>query len=153
MAVPPRYIQKMALAVSIFQMVLTYSWMDVDRLDLDISVWALRSWICKPKFSFSILAIPALSMIRKWKPAFPFQKYIVLVGMWSLLTSIYRIDFSTSYCFHLQEIWSHKSISSHRGLKLDGAIGQGEICNSLKSEKFSFLRYLVTNFPLTLSSI
>ena len=26
---------------------------------------------------------------------------------------------------------------SHRGLKLDGAIGQGEICNSLKSEKFS----------------
>ena len=26
---------------------------------------------------------------------------------------------------------------SHRGLKLDGAIGQGEIYNSLKSEKFS----------------
>ena len=26
---------------------------------------------------------------------------------------------------------------SHRGLKLDGTIGQGEICNSLKSEKFS----------------
>ena len=25
----------------------------------------------------------------------------------------------------------------HRGLELDGAIGQGEICNSLKSEKFS----------------
>jgi len=25
----------------------------------------------------------------------------------------------------------------HRGLKLDGAIGQGEICNSLKSENFS----------------
>ena len=25
---------------------------------------------------------------------------------------------------------------SHRGLKLDGAIGQGEICNSLKSEIF-----------------
>ena len=25
----------------------------------------------------------------------------------------------------------------HRGLKLDGAIGQGEICNSLISEKFS----------------
>ena len=26
---------------------------------------------------------------------------------------------------------------NHRGLKLDGAIGQGEICNSLKREKFS----------------
>ena len=26
--------------------------------------------------------------------------------------------------------------SDHRGLKLDGAIGQGEICNSLKSEIF-----------------
>ena len=25
----------------------------------------------------------------------------------------------------------------HRGLKLDGAIGQGEICNSLKSKIFS----------------
>ena len=25
----------------------------------------------------------------------------------------------------------------HRGQKLDGAIGQGEICNSLKSENFS----------------
>ena len=25
---------------------------------------------------------------------------------------------------------------NHRGLKLDGAIGQGEICNSLKSEIF-----------------
>ena len=24
----------------------------------------------------------------------------------------------------------------HRGLKLDGAIGQGKICNSLKSENF-----------------
>ena len=24
----------------------------------------------------------------------------------------------------------------HRGLKLDGAIGQGEICNSLKRENF-----------------
>ena len=26
-------------------------------------------------------------------------------------------------------------VTKHRGLKLDGAIGQGEICNSLKSEK------------------
>ena len=26
---------------------------------------------------------------------------------------------------------------SHRGLKLDGAMGQGEICDSLKSENFS----------------
>ena len=25
----------------------------------------------------------------------------------------------------------------HRGLKLDGAIGQGKICNSLKTENFS----------------
>jgi len=36
---------------------------------------------------------------------------------------------------------------SHRGLKLDGAIGQGEICNSLKSEKFSksFLSHIGKN--------
>ena len=35
----------------------------------------------------------------------------------------------------------------HRGLKLDGAIGQGEICNSLKSEKISksFLSHIGKN--------
>jgi len=35
----------------------------------------------------------------------------------------------------------------HRGLKLDGAIGQGEIFNSLKSEKFSksFLSHIGKN--------
>ena len=36
--------------------------------------------------------------------------------------------------------WDPKS--THRGLKLDGAIGQGETYNSLKSEKFSLLREL-----------
>ena len=30
---------------------------------------------------------------------------------------------------------------NHRGLKLDGAIGQGEICNYLKSENFPKVRY------------
>ena len=36
---------------------------------------------------------------------------------------------------------------THRGLKLDGAIGQGEICNSLKSEHFwkSFLSHIGKN--------
>ena len=36
---------------------------------------------------------------------------------------------------------------THRGLKLDGAIDQGEICNSLKSEKFSksFLSHIGKN--------
>ena len=35
----------------------------------------------------------------------------------------------------------------HRGLKLDGAIGQGKICNSLKTEKFSksFLSHIGKN--------
>ena len=43
--------------------------------------------------------------------------------------------FNRSYC------------SRHRGLKLDGAIGQGEICNSLKSENFSksFLSHIGKN--------
>jgi hypothetical protein len=35
-----------------------------------------------------------------------------------------------------EEIYEDQSLS-HRGLKLDGAIGQWKICNSLKSEKFS----------------
>ena len=40
-----------------------------------------------------------------------------------------------------------EGMSSHRGLKLDGAIGQGEICNSLKSENFSksFLSHIGKN--------
>jgi len=39
------------------------------------------------------------------------------------------------------------SVIRHRGLKLDGAIGQGEICNSLKSEIFSksFLSHIGKN--------
>ena len=38
-------------------------------------------------------------------------------------------------------------LPTQRGLKLDGAIGQGEICNSLKSEKFSksFLSHIGKN--------
>ena len=38
-------------------------------------------------------------------------------------------------------------ITMHRGLKLYGAIGQGKICNSLKSEKFSksFLSHIGKN--------
>ena len=36
---------------------------------------------------------------------------------------------------HCQESFLHCDIS-HRGLKLDRAIGQGEIRNSLKSENF-----------------
>ena len=41
--------------------------------------------------------------------------------------------------------WDPKS--THRGLKLDGAIGQGETYNSLKSEKFSksFLSHIGKN--------
>jgi hypothetical protein len=36
---------------------------------------------------------------------------------------------------------------THRGLKLDGAIGQREICNSLKCENFgkSFLSHIGKN--------
>jgi hypothetical protein len=43
---------------------------------------------------------------------------------------------------------SDSSVESiHRGLKLDGAIGQGKIYNSLKSEKFSksFLSHIGKN--------
>ena len=34
------------------------------------------------------------------------------------------------------EILAERSMLIHRGLELDGAIGQEEICNSLKSEIF-----------------
>ena len=38
-------------------------------------------------------------------------------------------------------------VLGHRGLKLDGAVGQGKICNSLKSGKFSksFLSHIGKN--------
>ena len=42
---------------------------------------------------------------------------------------------------------SKRKKSNHRGLKLDGAIGQGKNCNSLKSENFSnsFLSHIGKN--------
>ena len=48
----------------------------------------------------------------------------------------------------LQTFFEHTNDRiGHRGLKLDGAIGQGEICNSLKSENFSksFLSHIGKN--------
>ena len=47
----------------------------------------------------------------------------------------------------LVERWAVFGQIIHRGLKLDGAIGQGEICNSLKSEFFSksFLSHMEKN--------
>jgi hypothetical protein len=36
----------------------------------------------------------------------------------------------------VKSLWDDRL--SHRGLKLDGAIGQGEICNSIKSENFHY---------------
>ena len=46
-----------------------------------------------------------------------------------------------------QDIFGQSLVTSHRGLKLDGAIGQGKICNSLKSENFSksFLSHIGKN--------
>ena len=43
--------------------------------------------------------------------------------------------------------YAWKYVLRHRGLKLDGAIGQGEICKSLTSEKFStsFLSHIGKN--------
>ena len=48
-----------------------------------------------------------------------------------LLLSLLKWDYYLNHNFNLI------SMFTHRGLKLDGAIGQGEICNSLKSENFS----------------
>ena len=57
----------------------------------------------------------------------------------------------TADCSEEREGWQDRAVHGpwieHRGLKLDGAIGQGEICNSLKSEKFSksFLSHIGKN--------
>ena len=49
-------------------------------------------------------------------------------------------------CFHTVEDTQEQDGPNHR-LKLDGAIGQGEICNSLKSDFFSksFLSHIGKN--------
>ena len=53
-----------------------------------------------------------------------------------------RLDMKSSQVLHTQVYRL-----DHRGLKLDGAIGQGEICNSLKSEIFgkSYLSHIGKN--------
>ena len=52
-----------------------------------------------------------------------------------------------TYFYENGTIFKILSEIKHRGLKLDGAIGQGKICNSLKSEKFSksFLSHIGKN--------
>ena len=52
-------------------------------------------------------------------------------------------NYFPTVCFYTPELRVH----SHRGLKLDGAIGQRKICNSLKSEKISksFLSHIGKN--------
>ena len=42
-------------------------------------------------------------------------------------------DFFLRVASPVSGILVYIALSKHRGLKLDGAIGQGEICNSLKS--------------------
>ena len=56
-----------------------------------------------------------------------------------LKPAVYTVSPPTNF------LWKPKII--HRGLKLDGAIGQGKICNSLKSENFSksFLSHIGKN--------
>ena len=70
---------------------------------------------------------------------------IVNIGnhWWPWITLELQWKQSKSTCD--RELIGHDT--SHRGLKLDGAIGQGEICNSLKSEKFSksFLSHIGKN--------
>ena len=47
----------------------------------------------------------------------------------------------------MEKTTRNANVLKHRGLKLDGAIGQEEICNSLKSEKNSksFLSHVGKN--------
>ena len=62
------------------------------------------------------------------------------IGIISLITgngwdSFCSLHYVTGLC--TLDRSSQSGALSHRGLKLDGAIGQGEICNSLKIENFS----------------
>ena len=60
--------------------------------------------------------------------------------MWFWKSRIYNSrDISTYFLVQMQTNRNIPRVYEprHRGLKLDGAIGQGEICNSLKIENFS----------------
>ena len=63
--------------------------------------------------------------VQAWLPLMMFRKL-------GTLQDFYPIIFK-----YVLAMYERNSEPTHRGLKLDGAIGQGEICNSLKSEKFS----------------
>ena len=60
-----------------------------------------------------------------------------------------NIELHIVYTVYILQQYAFKArtLLGHRGLKLDGAIGQGEIFNSLKSENFSksFLSHIGKN--------
>ena len=62
------------------------------------------------------------------------EQYVNSVqGLWRRYIPKKRLDFALSVPPPNKQTYANLT---HRGLKLDGAIGQGKICNSLKSENF-----------------
>ena len=95
----------------------------------------------------------ALVKTNKWLNSFWTVHMILLsvLAKWpqALCTSILVVEKKETQWLKLRLRGPSRAVYRirHRGLKLDGAIGQGEICNSLKSEEFSksFLSHIGKN--------
>jgi hypothetical protein len=79
---------------------------------------------------------------------FPMLRYLIKIHVIPLQPRLSKTASPCKVFFH----WTPELLGlgrqiGHRGLELDGAIGQGKICNSLKSEKISksFLSHIGNN--------
>ena len=86
-----------------------------------------------------------------WSSMVHFRAFVFSYVLKYHIQKFYLLHSDTAIMFHSLPAFSLLDwlnyLIGHRGLKLDGTIGQGEICNSLKSEKFSksFLSHIGKN--------
>ena len=85
--------------------------------------------------------------VSTWQRSLFFYDYVFFKSYISRLISTYGFNNIQCQSQTFLRDMNIVCVLIHRGLKLDGAIGQGEICNSLKSEIFSksFLSHIGKN--------
>ena len=133
--------------------------------NFDLSRWLLVNWTkaCDVnRFLWLLVQVYVLTCLMLWSQIA--QSPSVPGGKWKgpHCTWTWRDNNSTEkteaiyrpWCTRVAGVLNILLRTSHRGLKLDGAIGQGEICNSLKSKKiFGYHEALKINGALKLCTV
>ena len=99
-------------------------------------------------FILSSQGLLSIDIVQEYLRPFADLMMVINSGVNVTIFCGFNKDFRDKFC--QMYFWKRSkgpAMVSHRGLKLDGAIGQGEICNSLRSENFSksFLSHIGKN--------